>query len=106
AGGGILSGGQKQRIVIARALIKKPKLLLFDEATSSLDNDTQQTVTDNVNQLEATRLVIAHRLSTIKGADRIVVLDKGRIVEQGNYEELVSNEQWFYRLVKNQIGNL
>ena len=104
AGGGTLSGGQKQRIVIARALIKKPKLLLFDEATSSLDNDTQQTVTDNVAQLDATRIVIAHRLSTIKNADRIIVLEQGKIVEQGTYKELVEKKEWFYRLVKNQIS--
>lgn len=103
AGGGTLSGGQQQRLVIARALIKKPKLLLFDEATSSLDNDTQKTVTENVDQLQATRIVIAHRLSTIRGADKIIVLEKGEIVEQGRYEELLAKKGWFYKLVKNQI---
>lgn len=103
SGGGILSGGQQQRIVIARALIKKPKLLLFDEATSSLDNNTQQTVTENLNQLRATKVVIAHRLSTIKGADKIFVLEKGEIVEQGNYEDLIEKKGRFYNLVKNQI---
>ena len=104
AGGGTLSGGQKQRIVIARALIKKPKILLFDEATSSLDNDTQQTVTENVAKLDATRIVIAHRLSTIKNADRIIVLEQGKIVEAGAYDELVEKKGWFYDLVKHQIS--
>lgn len=104
AGGGTLSGGQQQRIVIARALIKKPKLLFFDEATSALDNTTQRTVTENLDQLQATKLVIAHRLSTIKGADKIIVLDKGEIVEQGKYDELIDKQGWFYNLVKNQMN--
>ncbi len=104
AGGGTLSGGQQQRLVIARALIKKPKLLLFDEATSALDNDTQKTVTENVDQLQATRIVIAHRLSTIRGADKIIVLERGEIVEQGKYDELLDKKGWFYKLVKNQIN--
>jgi len=104
AGGGSLSGGQQQRIVIARALIKKPKLLLFDEATSALDNDTQQTVTENVDKLQATRVVIAHRLSTIRGADKIIVLERGEIVEQGCYDELLEKKEWFYKLVKSQMS--
>lgn len=104
AGGGILSGGQKQRIVIARALIKKPSLILFDEATSALDNSTQKTVTDSLNKLTATKIVIAHRLSTIKDADVIVVLEKGKILEQGNYDELIKNKSFFYDLVKTQIS--
>ncbi len=104
AGGGTLSGGQQQRIVIARALIKKPKLLLFDEATSALDNDTQKTVTENVDQLQATRIVIAHRLSTIRGADKIVVLERGEIVEQGRYDELLQKKGFFHKLVQNQIS--
>jgi len=103
AGGGILSGGQNQRIVIARALIKKPHLILFDEATSALDNSTQKTVTDSLNKLNATKIVIAHRLSTIKDADVIVVLEKGKILEQGNYDELINNKSFFYDLVKTQI---
>ncbi len=103
AGGGTLSGGQQQRIVIARALIKKPKLLLFDEATSALDNDTQKTVTQNMAHLNSTKVVIAHRLSTIKDADHIYVLEKGEIVEHGSYQELVDKKAWFFNLVKNQI---
>lgn len=104
AGGGTLSGGQQQRIVIARALVKKPKLILFDEATSALDNFTQQTVTESLNKLNVTKIVIAHRLSTIKDADIIFVLEKGKILEQGNYETLIENKAFFYDLVKTQIN--
>jgi ATP-binding cassette subfamily C protein len=104
AGGGILSGGQKQRIVIARALIKKPNLILFDEATSALDNSTQKTVTESLSKLKATKIVIAHRLSTIKDADVIFVLEKGKILEQGNYDKLIKNKSFFYDLVKTQIN--
>jgi ATP-binding cassette subfamily B protein len=104
AGGGILSGGQKQRIVIARALIKNPSLILFDEATSALDNTTQKIVTDSLNTFKATKIVIAHRLSTIKNASKIIVLEKGEILEQGNYEQLIANKSFFYDLIKNQIN--
>jgi len=103
SGGGILSGGQKQRLLIARALIKKPQLLLFDEATSALDNETQNTVSQSVNTLQATRIVIAHRLSTIKAADKIIVLERGEIVEQGKYHDLVRQQGVFYGLIKNQL---
>jgi ABC-type multidrug transport system fused ATPase/permease subunit len=85
-------------------MIKKPKLLLFDEATSALDNDTQKTVTDNLSKLKSTKIVIAHRLSTIKDADLIVVLEKGEILEQGNYETLINNKAFFYNLVKVQLS--
>ena len=104
AGGGILSGGQQQRIIIARAIIKKPKIILFDEATSALDNDTQKTVTDNLNELKSTRIVIAHRLSTIKNADIIFVLEQGEIIEKGTFETLIKNKAFFYDLVKNQMS--
>ena len=76
---------------------------MFDEATSALDNSTQKTVTDSLNKLNATKIVIAHRLSTIKDADVIVVLEKGKILEQGNYDELINNKSFFYDLVKTQI---
>jgi len=104
AGGGILSGGQQQRIIIARALIRNPKLLIFDEATSALDNDTQKTVTENLNKLRVTKIVIAHRLSTIKDADVIVVIEKGEVMEKGSYEELVKKKGFFFQLVKNQMS--
>ncbi len=84
-----LSGGQAQRLMIARALIGKPDMLMFDEATSALDNPSQAVVTASLERLGVTRLVIAHRLSTVQRADRIVVLDKGRIVEQGAFKQLI-----------------
>lgn len=104
ANGSMLSGGQKQRLLIARALVRKPKLLLFDEATSALDNETQNIISGNINGMEVTRIVIAHRLSTIKAADRLVVMDQGRVVEQGAYAELIERRGMFYDLVKKQIG--
>ncbi len=102
-GGGGFSGGQKQRILIARALISKPDVIFFDEATSALDNISQKAVSDNLDELDCTRVVIAHRLSTIRHCDRIVVLDKGKIVEQGNFEELMANKGLFYEMSLRQL---
>lgn len=102
-GGGTLSGGQRQRILIARALVRKPRIILFDEATSALDNRTQKTVSDSLEKLNVTRVVIAHRLSTIKNADRICFLDKGKIVEQGSYSELMALNGQFATLARRQI---
>jgi NHLM bacteriocin system ABC transporter ATP-binding protein len=85
-----LSGGQAQRLMIARALIGKPDVLMFDEATSALDNPSQAVVTASLERLGVTRLVIAHRLSTVEHADRIIVLDKGRIVEEGGFKQLMA----------------
>jgi ATP-binding cassette subfamily C protein len=102
--GGAISGGQQQRILIARAIIGKPNILFFDEATSALDNTTQKMVTDSLNKLNATRIVIAHRLSTIQDCDRILVLDKGHIVESGNYDELMEQHGLFYELAKRQMA--
>ena len=102
-GGGNLSGGQRQRLLIARALAHKPQILLFDEATSALDNRTQGIVTHSLEQLGVTRVVIAHRLSTIRHADRIYVLDKGKIVEQGSFEELAELEGLFADLMARQV---
>ncbi|MDR2577216.1 MAG: NHLP bacteriocin export ABC transporter permease/ATPase subunit [Chitinispirillales bacterium] len=102
-GGGGVSGGQKQRLLIARALVKKPKILFFDEATSALDNITQKHISDNISSLKCTRLVIAHRLSTIKQASRIIVLDGGKITEDGDYETLMNKRGGFYELAKRQI---
>lgn len=101
-GGGGISGGQKQRLMIARAIAPKPKILMFDEATSALDNITQKIVSDSLDNLKCTRIVIAHRLSTIKQCDRIIVLDKGKIAEDGTYDELVSKDGVFAELVKRQ----
>lgn len=101
-GGGGISGGQRQRIMIARAIAPKPKLLMFDEATSALDNITQRVVSDSLSSLKCTRIVIAHRLSTIQQCDRILVLDKGKIVEDGNFNELLAADGYFTELVKRQ----
>lgn len=100
--GGGVSGGQRQRLLIARALISKPKIVIFDEATSALDNISQRHVTEAVAALKATRIVIAHRLSTIKECDRVVVLVAGKIVEEGPYDELMERRGVFYELVKRQ----
>ena len=101
-GSGGLSGGQKQRIMIARALAPDPKILFFDEATSALDNITQKQISDALDSLKKTRIVIAHRLSTIKNCDRIIVLKDGKIVEDGNYEELINKGGYFSKLVERQ----
>lgn len=100
---GTISGGQQQRILIARAIVGKPKVLFFDEATSALDNITQAMVCESLDKLNATRLVIAHRLSTIMDCDRIIVLDKGQVVEQGTYDELMEQKGLFYELAHRQI---
>lgn len=89
-GQGGISGGQKQRLMIARAFAHEPKILMFDEATSALDNITQKKVTQAIDSLKCTRIVIAHRLSTIRESDRIIVLDKGKIAEEGTYDELIN----------------
>jgi len=102
-GAGTISGGQKQRLMIARAIVKKPRILLFDEATSALDNHAQATVARSIEGLNATRIVIAHRLSTIVKADRIFVIDSGQVVETGNYEELMANNGLFAELAKRQL---
>lgn len=101
-GGTNLSGGQRQRLVIARALALKPRILLFDEATSALDNKTQAIVSEYLEKLRVTRIVIAHRLSTIRNADRIYVLQQGRVVQQGNFDELTSQPGLFTQLMARQ----
>ena len=101
-GGGGISGGQRQRLIIARAIITKSNILMFDEATSALDNITQKIVTDSLNSMGCTRIVIAHRLSTIRDCDRIIALDKGKIVESGTYDELIAKGGFFAELVSRQ----
>ncbi len=101
-GHGGISGGQKQRLMIARAVAPKPKILMFDEATSALDNKTQKQVSEALDKMGCTRIVIAHRLSTIRHCDRILVLDDGKIIEEGSYEQLISRNGFFAELVKRQ----
>ena len=101
-GQGGISGGQKQRLMIARAVAFKPKILMFDEATSALDNKTQKQVSEALDKMGCTRIVIAHRLSTIRHCDRILVLDGGKVIEEGTYEELIARNGFFAELVERQ----
>jgi ABC-type bacteriocin/lantibiotic exporter with double-glycine peptidase domain len=98
-----LSGGQRQRLLIARAIVSRPRIILFDEATSALDNRTQAIVTASLDQLQATRVVIAHRLSTIVNADRILVMHTGRIVQSGTYAQLLEESGPFVELAQRQL---
>jgi ATP-binding cassette subfamily C protein len=98
-----LSGGQRQRLLIARAIVTRPKMLFFDEATSALDNVTQAKVAKSLDSFKATRVVIAHRLSTIMNADRIFVIQRGKIVQQGKYGDLLSEPGLFAELAKRQL---
>jgi len=99
-----LSGGQRQRVLIARALVGAPRILLLDEATSALDNVSQKAVLESLAALAATRIVIAHRLDTVRGADRILVLERGRIVQQGTFRELAGREGPFAALLARQVA--
>lgn len=104
-----LSGGQRQRISIARALIRKPKIIIFDEATSALDANSEQMVQESIEKLalshkdKITIIVIAHRLSTIINADRIIVMKEGKVIEQGSHETLKANKGYYYELVEKQL---
>ena len=101
-GGGGVSGGQRQRLMIARAICGKRRILMFDEATSALDNKTQKHVSDSLDSLNCTRIVVAHRLSTVRHCDRILVVDGGKIAEEGTYEELIAKGGLFAELVARQ----
>lgn len=101
---GTISGGQQQRILIARAIISHPSILVFDEATSALDNVTQAAVCENLDRMNVTRIVVAHRLSTIKNCDRIIVMDAGKIVEEGTFRSLMERRGLFYQLASRQLA--
>ena len=107
-GGVKVSGGEKQRLSIARALLRKPSLIVFDEATSSLDSITEKEISDTIKSISANRshltVLIAHRLSTVMHADKIIVLERGQIVEQGKHEELLSSKGLYYAMWRQQIG--
>jgi ATP-binding cassette subfamily B protein len=98
-GGASLSGGQRQRVAVARAVLRNPSLMLLDEATSALDNATEARVIDGLEKLRCTRITVAHRLSTVRNADLIVVMDKGRVIEQGNHAQLVAKGGLYARLL-------
>jgi ATP-binding cassette subfamily B protein len=107
-GGLKLSGGEKQRLSIARALLRHPHLLIFDEATSSLDSITEEEITNTIQRISAEKeqitVMIAHRLSTIMHADRIYVLEKGQVVETGSHYELIEEKGLYYAMWRQQIG--
>jgi ATP-binding cassette subfamily B protein len=100
-----LSGGQRQRVAIARAVYNRPPVLIFDEATSALDTESERAVKENIDQLleGRTSFVIAHRLSTVRDADLILVLEKGRLVEQGTHDDLMRRQGLYYFLVSQQL---
>ncbi|MGD1218759.1 NHLP bacteriocin export ABC transporter permease/ATPase subunit [Streptomyces krungchingensis] len=104
SGGGAISGGQRQRLMIAQALIRRPRILFFDEATSALDNETQRTVIESTRALRATRVVIAHRLSTVMDADRVIVMEDGRVAQQGPPAQLLADTGGrLHELVRRQM---
>lgn len=102
-GGGGISGGQKQRLIIARVFAAKPDIILFDEATSALDNVSQSVIVESLEQLAVTRIVIAHRLSTVRRCNRIIVLDRGRVLEEGSYDSLMRANGYFARMARRQL---
>lgn len=103
-----MSGGEKQRLSIARALLRQPDLLVFDEATSSLDSLTEEKVSETIREISAGEdlitILIAHRLSTVMHADRILVLERGQVVETGTHDELVREKGLYYAMWKQQVG--
>ena len=107
-GGVKLSGGEKQRLSIARALLRKPSLLVFDEATSSLDSITEEQITSTIRELSQNNkqitVLIAHRLSTVMHADRIYVLEKGKVAEEGKHEDLLNQKGLYYAMWRQQVG--
>jgi ATP-binding cassette subfamily B protein len=105
ANGHGLSEGQKQRLLIARVVYKDPEVIIFDEATNSLDSNNEKVIVDNLEEFffDKTVIVVAHRLSTVRGADKIVVLDNGRIAETGTHETLIAKKGVYFNLVKNQL---
>ncbi len=107
-GGGMLSGGQRQRIAIARALLGNPRLLLFDEATSHLDTESERIIQNNLKTIlkGRTSVIIAHRLSTVRNADLILVLDRGVLVESGSHEELIAQQGHYYYLNQQQLAQV
>lgn len=102
-GGRQLSGGQRQRVMIARALVNRPRLLFFDHAMAALDNRTQAIIGESIAKISGTRLVVTNRLGALRDSDRIIVLEAGRIVESGPYDELMARRGPFHRLSRRQV---
>jgi ABC-type multidrug transport system fused ATPase/permease subunit len=105
--GAKLSGGQRQRIALARAVYKSPEILILDEATSSLDSESEKIIQNSINQIHEkyTIIAIAHRLSTIENADRIYVIEKGKVVEVGNHKDLIDSGGYYSKYYNKQYGN-
>jgi ATP-binding cassette, subfamily B, bacterial len=106
--GGQLSGGQRQRIAIARAILHDPKILLLDEATAALDPETEAAINETINRLakDRTLITVTHRLTSIINSDRIFVLDRGNLIEQGSHQELIELKGLYYRLWSKQISDI
>lgn len=102
-GGRNLSGGQRQRIGIARAILEKPDLIVFDEATSSIDNYTQHRISEAISQMQCSQLLVSHRLSTVETSDKILVMDKGEIAEKGTSKELLQKRGIYYKLYTGEL---
>ena len=99
-----ISGGQRQRILLARSIVNNPRILILDEATSALDNTTQSIVAHSLEEMSCTRIIVAHRLSTIRNADRILVMDEGKIVEEGTFDHLIAQNGIFTQLAQRQLA--
>ena len=104
--GGRLSGGQRQRVAIARALLTDPRVIIFDEATSALDVESELAIMGNLDAIAAgrTMILIAHRLSTVRNCDTILVMDRGKVVESGNHDELLAARGMYYYLLQQQAA--
>jgi len=101
-----LSGGQQQKVLLARALLGQPRVVVLDEATSALDEQSQATVVESMERLEVTRIAVAHRVSTIRTCDRIYVIERGLVAQQGTFEDLLAQPGTFRRLVERQLADL
>ena len=101
-----MSGGQKQRISIARAIIKQPKLMIFDDCLSAVDTETEETILNNLNRIgqKSTRIIISHRVSSVKNANKVIVLDKGEIVEEGTHNELLSRKGLYFDIYLGRLN--